>query len=196
MRSLSLVLALLVAAPSFAETVDAGVVEVLDLDAGLAVVDAGVVQLVDGGVLVVPPPRATMPTGDEVNMQWLVDAAKAIYTAVKTKDWGNLIFLIVTVLVVITRKFIAPKVPFFNGKLGAPLLAFLWAAAGAVATTWTAGERFEVGDIWLVLQAGIIAAGGWSLLKAFLENFFPKEAGQENWATVIAGWIGSKPKTA
>lgn len=196
MRSLSLVLALLVAAPSFAEAIDAGTVEVLDLDAGLAVVDAGVVQLVDGGVVVVPPPSVNLP-GDDVNMQWMVDAAKAIYQAVKTKDWGNLIFLIVTVLVVITRKFIAPKVPFFNGKLGAPLLAFLWAAAGAVATTWTAGERFEVGDIWLVLQAGIIAAGGWSLVKNFLEYFYPKEAGQENWATVIAGWIGaSKPKTA
>ena len=30
------------------------------------------------------------------------------------KDWGKLIFLVITVLVVICRKFLAPKVPFFN----------------------------------------------------------------------------------
>lgn len=139
-------------------------------DASVAAVDAGVAAV-------------TLPSAppDEVSVNWFVDSVKAIRDAVVLKDWGKLIFLVITVLVVICRKFLAPKVPFFNSKLGAPLLTFAWASAAALAASWTLGTKLTSTDIWMVLQAGIVAAGGWTLFKNILEHF--EKPG--NWAETI-----------
>ena len=153
-----------------------------------------VISTEDGGTVAVAVPVAphlTPTTGDD--SAFYVETAKAIVTAVKTKAWGHLIFLVITVLVIFTRKFLAPKVAFFRGKFGPPLLAFLWAGAGALATTWAAGTKFNPASLWTVFIAGITAAGGWSLLKAVLEHFSPKEEGKTNWATTLLDFFSPKP---
>ena len=130
---------------------------------------------------VVPPAAPDAP----VDAGFIFETAAAIRKAVEAKEWGRLIFLVITVLVIFTRKFLAPRVAFFRGKFGPPLLAFLWAAAGGLATSWPAGQKPSFADVFLALQAGIMAAGGWSLLKAVLEALSPKEPGQTNWASSL-----------
>jgi len=159
-------------------------------DAGM-VADAGSVVVVESGTPVVSPLKTTVDPAAGTDLGWFVIAAKEIKSTVVNKDWGRMVFLIITALVVFCRKVLAPKIPFFSGKLGAPILAFFWAGAAALGTTWPAGEKLQMSDLWLALQAGIMAAGGWSLLKNTLEHFYPKTEGQKNWATVVAGWVGA-----
>lgn len=153
-------------------------------------------DVIDAGteVVVMDPQPIVGALDADPTISMIAATAKAIHGAVKNKEWGRLVFLIITALVVLTRKFLAPRVEFFRGKLGAPLLAFLWAGAGALATAWPAGEALTMDDMWLTLQAGIMAAGGWSLLKNGLEHFYPKDPAQTNWATVIASIIGALTK--
>lgn len=191
----SLALAVFLSA-SVATAQDAGPADAGSVaDAGAAVVAMPAVAIVgvtDAGITIevsTPVVTVTQPEPN-IDIKFVVDSAKAIHDAVKNKAWGRLIFLIITVLVIFCRKVLAPKIAFFRGKFGAPLLAFFWAGAGALGTTWPAGTKLDAQDLFMALEAGVLAAGGWSLLKNTLEHFYPKD-GTTNWATVIATVVGA-----
>jgi hypothetical protein len=156
---------------------------VLADDAGVA--DAGMVS--DAGAVVPDVPGSVV--------SYLTETAKAIHEAVKNKEWGRMLFLIITLIVLIMRKVVIPRVKALQAKIVPLILTFFWSGFGMLATTWGAGEKLTAGDVWMALQAGIMAAGGWSILKSLLEHFVPKEEGKKNWATVLLDLIGAtKPK--
>ena len=174
-RTLTLSL-FLIAVPALAE--DAGLVA----DAGAAVVAAPAAQPV-----VLPTPA---PVPDQnVDMNFITSTALGIKYAAQTGDWGHLVFLAITALVVITRKVLVPRVKALQNQLAPTILSFLWASAGALASVWPAGKHLTAGDIYLVLQAGIMAAGGFHLLEAVLKHFMPADPAQKNWATIVNGWL-------
>lgn len=178
--------AVLFAVPVIAQ--DAGAVS----DAGVMVAvtaDAGV-RVAETGTPVVAPPPTGLPDAD-VNLGWVTDMAKQIRQAVQEKAWGRMLFLIITALVVVMKKLVIPRVKFLQAKIVPLILTFLWAGFGMLATTWGAGEKLSAGDVYLALQAATMAAGGWSILKAVLEHFVPKEADKKNWATVLLDLLGA-----
>jgi hypothetical protein len=171
---------------------DAGVA-----DAGM-VSDAGaVVPDVPGSVVIETGPTVINPNlpNNDLTVSYLTETAKAIHEAVKNKEWGRMLFLIITLIVLIMRKVVIPRVKALQAKIVPLILTFFWSGFGMLATTWGAGEKLTAGDVWMALQAGIMAAGGWSILKSLLEHFVPKEEGKKNWATVLLDLIGAtKPK--
>lgn len=166
-------------------------------DAGSVVPDAGTtiaVVLADGGVAAAHPafvlPTPTVQAPDQnVDMNFISSTALGIKYAAQTGDWGNLVFLVITALVVITRKVLVPRFKWLQTQLAPTVLSFLWASAGALASVWPAGKHLTAGDVYLVLQAGIMAAGGFHLLEAVLKHFMPTDPTQRNWATVLYGWL-------
>lgn len=166
---------------------DSGASNVLPTDEG--------VMIDTGSPVVAPLPKGGGLPDHDPTLAFFTDMAKQIHQAVKEKDWGRMLFLIITVLVVVMRKLLMPRIKALQHKLVPLLLTFLWSGFAMLATTWGAGEKLVAGDVWMALQAGIMAAGGWSILKSVLENFVPKEEGKKNWATVLLELIGAlKPK--
>lgn len=185
----------LIAIPTFAD--DAGVADAGMSDAGAVAPIPGMSDtpvVVDVGPPVInPAPKSSLPDND-LSIAFLSETAKQIHEAVKNKDWGRMLFLIITVLVVVMRKLLIPRIKALQAKIVPLILTFFWSGFGMLATTWGAGEKLTMGDVWMALQAGIMAAGGWSILKSILEHFAPKEEGKKNWATVLLDFIGaSKP---
>lgn len=170
---------------------DAGVA-----DSGVVVVPEvpGAVVVESGTPVIAPLPGGGLPDHDPT-IAFFTESAKQIHEAVKNKDWGRMLFLIITLLVVVMRKLLMPRIKALQHKLVPLILTFFWSGFAMLATTWGAGEKLVAGDVWMALQAGIMAAGGWSILKSILENFVPKEEGKKNWATVLLDLIGAvKPK--
>ena len=96
--------------------------------------------------------------------------ATTIYNAVQTKQWGSMVFFVVTLATWLTRRYLGPKMPFISSKLGGALLTFFWAFAGMLTTVWTAKLTPTGADIWKAVSAAFIASGGWSLVTNLIEH--------------------------
>ena len=99
--------------------------------------------------------------------------AKLIFTAVTEKNWALLAAVLLSVGVWGARKL---PVPFFKTKLGGILLTLVGASTGALSTALVAGQPLTVGLAVKTISIGVMAAGGWSVFKNFLEHFEEKKA--------------------
>lgn len=157
-------------------------------DAGVMDAGAPVVVAPTSNPIVLPPPTVALPDSDP-SLGWAMVTAQEIKSAVTSKAWGQLIFLVITALVIVVRKVLAPKFTALQGKLTPTILAFLFAGAGALATTWTAGAKLTTMDLFLSLQAGIMGAGGFHIIEAVLKHFSPVDPTQKNWASTLDSWL-------
>lgn len=106
---------------------------------------------------------------------------RASHTLVLNKEWGKLVFFVVTLLVWLIRRYLGPRWPILTSGVAAIIQAFLLAFTGALATTWGAGITPTAADVFTALNIGFAAAGGWSILKALLEAASTKWA----WAKAV-----------
>jgi hypothetical protein len=184
MKHLALVLCLACATPAFADagTLDAGV-------AAAVVAPPAPPTSADGGVML-PPGTPETPNLDKGEF---VAFLKTAHELAKTGEWGKFIFFIITALVWLARVLGAKfKWKWLVSGWSAIVQAFAWAFAGALATTWGAGDKLEPMDIFQALQYGFSAAGGWAILSFVLEQAGKKWA----WAKWLADLVVGKTKPA
>ena len=122
----------------------------------------------------------------------ILDTIKSLVVAAKSHAWGQLLFLAITVLVWVSRKFFEARVPALASPLAAVIKAFLLAFSGMLAAGWAAGTPLTMGVALGALQAGFAAAGGWSVLKFALELMAKKW----EWAKWLLGVVLGKPAPA
>lgn len=191
-KTLPLYLALLsvfLSVPSFAD--DAGVP-----DAGVVISVVGPTiaappapPSADGGVLL-PPGTPSTPNLDKGEF---VTFLKETHQLARDGEWGKFIFFIITALVWLARILGAKfKWTWLMSGWSAIIQAFAWAFAGALATTWGAGDKLSAMDIFQALQYGFSAAGGWAVLSFVLEK-----AGEKwGWVKWLSDLIVGKTKPA
>ena len=176
---------LLLALPVIVFAQDAGAMADAGIqDAGMQLVaDAGVsIQPVGDALVSVAPPSVPNLDGD------LVGFLKQVHSSVLGKEWGKLIFFVITFLVWVSRKFFSKRLPWLGSSMASVIKSFLLAFSGMLATTWPAGGRPEAADVFTAFQMGFAAAGGWSILKALLEAGTKKGWGWVAWLhDVIVG---------
>lgn len=171
MKRLVLVVALVllpvsfVVAPASALALDAGM-SVNIADAGTA--DAGTLMTADAGEAVAAAEGAPTAKPPDIDSDF-TGFLKAVHAAAMGKEWGKLLFFIITLLVWASRKFLGSKLPWLQSSVAAVVKTFLLAFSGALATTWGAGMKPTVADIFTAVNYGFAAAGGWSILKAMVE---------------------------
>lgn len=180
MKTLLLVAALLVSPAALG---DAGVVA-----APVAAVDAGMAAAPAANPVVLPTPTVNAPD-QAVDMNFVVTTALSIKQAATSGDWGHLVFLLITALVMVTRKVLAPRFKILQNQLTPTILSFAWAAAGALASVWPAGKHLTAVDVLLAVQAGLMGAGGFHIIEAVLKHFSPVDPTQKNWATMLNGLL-------
>lgn len=136
----------------------------------------------------------------------LTEFARVVYEAARDGRWLVVAALGIVALVWATRKFAAPKVPFFATGEGGAILnlvtGFLLAIAGAL----IGGAPLSGMTLWVALQTSFVAAGGWSLVKnllPFFGRFIPGlGAGDAQKSLTLAksegekAAEGTKPRTA
>lgn len=185
MKRFALLLAVTVSLGAFAQ--DAGHY----LDAG--VLDAGMSAATDAGVLLADPVAITGVPAAAPNLDGdFVGFLKAVHSAVLGKEWGKLVFFIVTLLVWASRKFLGAKWTWLASAPATIVKTFLLTFTGMLATTWGAGMVPTSADIFSAVQLGFGAAGGWSILKALLET----AAKKWDWAKWLHGIIVGVAKPA
>jgi len=138
------------------------------------------VEMVDAGVALAPlTPISLPPTAPVLDPE--ADPARvltAIHDAVTSKEWGKLTFIIVTLLVYVLRKFLAPKAPVFATNGAAIVMAFFVTFSGMLTTTWGAGKTPSGMDILNAVLLAAAASGFWSWLSKvvfpLVEKLFSK----------------------
>jgi hypothetical protein len=131
--------------------------------------EASAQQVADAGSALVPAvsdilgPVAPSPDTDFVGF------VKAAHELINSKEWGKLLFFGVTLLVWLSRKFFDDRIPWLASPLAAIAKTFLLAFTAVLATSWPAGGKPHMQDVFTALQVGFAAAGGWGVLKALLE---------------------------
>lgn len=138
------------------------------------------IEMVDAGVAIAPLPSISLPPTAPV-LDPEADPARvltAIHDAVTLKEWGKLTFIIVTLLVYVLRKFLAPKAPILATDGAAIVMAFFVAFSGMLVTTWGAGKTPSGMDILNAVLLAAAASGLWSWLKKavfpFIQKFFAR----------------------
>jgi len=101
---------------------------------------------------------------DDLTSDSIAALAKLALQAAQGKDLllGVAVLLIVAVLVL--RRFLAPRVPFFASALGGSVLVFSTAFAGALLTSLLAGQGASPALFLSAAKVAFIASGGWSLV--------------------------------
>lgn len=160
-------------------------------DAGTA---PAVVLMPDGGLeehtVALPTGAPTAPNFDN-GLASYIEFFRACHQLVKEKDYGKLVFFIITFLVWVARIIAAKfKVKWLASGGAAIVMSFLWAGAAALATTWGAGDKLDMNDVLLALQYGFSAAGGWAIFSYLLDRAGKKWA----WAAWLHDVIVGKTK--
>jgi hypothetical protein len=96
------------------------------------------------------------------------DFVQLLVNAALSGRWPLVAALVLVGLVWVGRKLLAPKVPFFATGAGGAVLNLLTSFSVALATALLPGTAFTWSLLWVALQASLVAAGGWSLLKYLL----------------------------
>lgn len=185
--------ALLLVLPVVVLAQDAGMVT----DAGMAV-DAGIQSFMDGGMSVQPAGEVSVSPLSTPDLDSdLIGFLKQVHSLVLGKEWGKLLFFVITLLVWVSRKFFSKKLPWLGSSMAAVIKSFLLAFSGMLATTWPAGGKPEAADVFTALQMGFAAAGGWSILKALLEAGSKKGWGWVTWLhnIIVGRKEAAKPAT-
>lgn len=95
--------------------------------------------------------------------------AELIHKTVVDKNWWLLSAIILIGLVSAGRKWGGSKWPFLKSKLGGLALNFVGAFATAAAIPMLAGVVGSTELLLAAAKAGIMAAGGWSIIKTVKE---------------------------
>jgi len=102
------------------------------------------------------------------NPEQLEEFARLLLDAVTSRNYALLAALVVVVLVYLLRRFGGRFIPFFNTERGGAMLVLCVSLAGAVANALAAGAPFSVALLLTALQVGLMAAGGFTIIKRIL----------------------------
>lgn len=94
--------------------------------------------------------------------------AKLIFGAVQTGNWKLVAALAVVALVWLARRVGGNYIPLLKTDRGGALLVLLLGVAGALATAFTAGATLTAQVLFHGITTGIMAAGGFNLMKKLL----------------------------
>lgn len=98
-----------------------------------------------------------------------VDAAawaKALYTAVTSKEWGIVAGLGLVGLVYVARRWLLGWVGWFKTPFGGLVLGFLVALASTMGLALAAGAKPSIALVFTSLSSAAAAAGVWEWIKA------------------------------
>ncbi len=105
---------------------------------------------------------------------WL-ELARPVYEAFARHQYGLMIALLVILLVAITKRWLAPKIPFLHSDAGGSAMALLVSMATAI----VAGLMTPGAPVWpgvdllkTALVIGVGAAGGYAMLKNLVVDPF------------------------
>lgn len=91
------------------------------------------------------------------------DVLEALLLAAKNGQWLVVAGFVLSGVIWVVRKVVAPKVKFFGTDFGGMLLAFGVAALSAVVGMLVEGMPVDVTSVAMAaLTAGLLAVGGWS----------------------------------
>lgn len=90
--------------------------------------------------------------------------------AFKSGDFAIGVIASVVMAVGLLRRFGGSRLGFLSHKLVAPLLVFLSAYGFAMLLALQAGEAFTAALAWGTFKTSLMAAGGYSLLKPYLDK--------------------------
>lgn len=164
MRSMFFTLLLLLSPAVFAE--GSLVLE----DGGLA----SAASLSDAGV---PSPLSvSLPPGTPVlNLdQDPLSALSVIHDAVQNKAWGKLLFVLVTIIVWILRRFLSKPVPALASDGAAVIMTFCVVFSAMFVTTWGAGSQPSLMDVVNAVMMAAAASGIWTWGKKVIVPFVQK----------------------
>jgi hypothetical protein len=116
-------------------------------------------------VLTAPP--APSPSADPVGF------FESVYRAVADHDYKVAAALALVALVWAARTFGASKIPWLKTDRGGVALALGVSLAGAMASALMAHAKLTAHTFLVALQVGVLAAGGWTMVKRLL---WPKDS--------------------
>lgn len=189
--SLAVLLVLsLVAFPSFATTPPPADAIVLDAGGAAPVFDAGIVDTTVPALNLPPAVTKAVPSPDDDN--FITTIAMFLIAAVKTKWYSGLIAGIVSLLVWVLRKFVAPKVAALRTPVATLVMVFAVSFTGMLATLWGAGAAIKFSDVTASLGVAFTAIGGFSALDTILKQFEDTQA----WAKTLRAFLNAKKAEA
>lgn len=106
-------------------------------------------------------------------------ASKLLLTAIQHGNWALLVSALVTLIIALLRKFIAPTTvvgKWFRSKLGAIITNLVLSVGGGLTTAFASGEPISLALVLKALTVAFSAAGLWGVWKAIGESITEKKA--------------------
>lgn len=100
----------------------------------------------------------------------LLDLAKPVLEAVKGGQYWLAASLTLVFACAVARRYGMKRFPFLGSDAGGAALVLLGSFGGATATSLAAGALPSLAMAWTALQIGIMAAGGFSLVKKLIAD--------------------------
>ncbi len=138
-------------------------------------------------------------TGTAYASEPLLDAAKPVFNAVMDGHWAYAAALALVFLVALARRYGTKLSAWFaSGEAGAAMALF-GSFGGALATALAGGAKVTGALAWTAFTVALAAAGGFSLVRAFLPRIRKVIAKLPTWAQrplELLLWVFDKPALA